>query len=286
MLSSGNYHGFHRVTPGSSKERTLPVINTSLPARLREFLVSEGWVLDRRIEESHGQLLLTHPDHKSRQLCIPVDTARWEDWQEVCERAVEKVAEMTKREQVALWALIDGPTRIQRVWIGLRRFAGSAVVACALTVVGMNVWDKANAQPPVSITLAGCMDNQASLAVSRMSYDVRIQFAGNRDKMKDFAWTRLRALQTAANVEEMRKCYLEAQSYGHGFDGDGLIGDDLSRIEQAVTAVYSHIGATLVPGKESTDVDRAAAQETFRLANTASTRMSIRLGQIVSDWYL
>lgn len=219
-------------------------------------------------------------------MCIPVDATRWDDWHEVCERTVEKVAEMTKRQPAELWALIDGPTRSQRVWSALRTFVGSAVVACAITVVGMAAWNKATEEPPVSVTLAGCMDNQASLAVSMMSHDVRTQFAGNRDKMKDFAWTRWRALQAAANVEEMRKCYLEAQSYSHSFDDDGLIGEDLSRIEDGVKAVYTHIGATLVPGDDATDGERAAAQETFRLAEAAATRVSIRLGKIVSSWYL
>jgi hypothetical protein len=271
---------------GLPKEFPLSVINTSRPARLREFLVSEGWVLDRRIEETRGELLLTHPGHPSRQLCIPVDSTKWDDWHESCEQAVEKVAEMTNREPTALWALIDGSTRGQRVWSALRTFAGSALVACAATVVALAAWDKATEEAPVSITLAGCMDSQASLAVSRMSYDVRIQFAGNRDKMKDFAWTRWRALQAAANVEEMRKCYLEAQSYSHGFDDNGLIGEDLSRIEDGVKTVYSHIGASLVPGNDATDGERAAAQETFRLSEAAASRMSIRLGKIVSAWYL
>jgi hypothetical protein len=271
---------------GLPRELQLSVNSTSHPVRLREFLVSEGWVLDRRIEETHGELLLTHADHPGRQLCIPVDATRWEDWHESCERAVEKVAEMTKREPSVLWGLIHGPSRGQRFWSALRSSAGSAVIACAVTVVAMTAWDKATAEAPVSITLAGCMDNQASLAVSMMSYDVRIQFAGNRDKMKDFAWTRWRALQAAANVEEMRKCYLEAQSYSHGFDDEGLLGEDLSRIEDGVKTVYSHIGASLVPGNDATDSERAAAQEAFRLAEAAANRMSIRLGKIVSSWYL
>ncbi|MBY3433359.1 hypothetical protein HFN89_04180 [Rhizobium laguerreae] len=264
----------------------MSVNNTSRVVRLREFLVSEGWVLDRRLEETRGEFLLTHPDHPRRQLCIPTDATRWEDWSESCERAVEKAAEMTNRDSADLWALIDGPSRGHRTWRMLRCFAGSAVIACAATVISMTVWESATAEPPVSVALAGCMDSQGALAVAGMAYDVRIRSAGIGDEMKDVAWTRWRALQAAANIEEMRKCYLEAQSYSHGFDAEGLIGDDLRRIEDGVKTVYAHIGASLVPGNDATDVERSAAQESFRQAEAAAGRMSIRLGKIVSAWYL
>ncbi|MCV9963555.1 hypothetical protein OIU34_16755 [Pararhizobium sp. BT-229] len=259
--------------------------NTLRVVRLREFLVSEGWILDRRIEEDQGLLLLTHPDHARRQLTVPVDATRWDDWHEVCERAVSKVAEMTGRDPSAIWAIVDGPTRGSRLWKGLRSFAGSAVIASAATVLLLVAWDRMTAPAPVSITLAGCMDSEGAKAVTRMGYDIHVQHSGD-DRMKNFAWTRWRALQAAANAEEMRKCYLEAQAYGHGFDDDGLIGEDMRRIEDGVKIVYSDIGASLVPGAAGTEEDRKKAKAAYLSAEAAVNRISIRLGHIVTKWYL
>jgi hypothetical protein len=259
--------------------------NTLLVVRLREFLVSEGWVPDHRISEEKGLLLLTHPSHPNRQLSIPVASTQCDDHLEICERAVSKVAEMTERDPSQIWKIVDVPTRGKKLKDSLLSFTGSAVIAAAATVLLLGAWDRMTAPAPVSITLAGCMDSEGAKAVTRMGYDIQVKRSED-DWMKSFAWTRWRALQTAANAEEMRKCYLEAQAYGHGFDNDGLIGEDMRQIEDGVKIVYADIGASLAPGATRSDEDKKKAKAAYLSAEAAVNRISIRLGQIVTKWYL
>lgn len=264
----------------------MSAINISRIAGLHQLLVSEGWIEDFRIKDTQGLVLFTHPDHERRQLNLPVDHQRYSDWYECCERAATKLAEMTGRDLATIWAAVDKRSRRGRLRRAVREIAVSAVVAAAMTYSAGLAWNHMTAPPPVSITLAGCMDSEGAMAVSRMGYDIHVDLPDDADAMKTFAWVRWRALQAAANVEEMRKCYLEAQSYSHGFDEDLLIGDDMRRIEDGVKIVYSDIGASLVPSARGTEKDRAKAKAAYFAAEAAGKRISIRLGNIVAKWYL
>lgn len=264
----------------------MSAINISRIAGLHQLLVSEGWIEDFRIKDTEGLVLFTHPDHECRQLNLPVDHHRFDDWYECCERAATKLAEMTGRDLAAIWAAVDKRSRRGRLRRAFREAAVSAVIAAVVTYSAGLAWNRMTAPPPVSIALAGCMDSEGAMAVSRIGYDIHVDLPGDDDAMKTFAWVRWRALQAAANVEEMRKCYLEAQSYSHGFDEDGLIGDDMRHIEDGVKTVYSDIGASLVPGAQSSENDRAKAKAAYVAAEAAGKRISIRLGTIVTKWYL
>ncbi|MDW9478952.1 hypothetical protein GOB57_09690 [Sinorhizobium meliloti] len=263
----------------------MSAINISRIAGLHRLLVSEGWIEDFRLKGTQGLILFTHPDHDRRQLNLPVDHLRYIDWYECCERAAAKLGEMTGRDLATIWAAADKRSRPGRLRRAARDVAVSAAVAAAVTYSGGLAWNHMTAPPPVSIALAGCMDSEGAKAVSRMAYDIQVDLSGDADAMKTFAWVRWRALQAVANAEEMRKCYLEAQAYSRRFDEDGLIGEDMRRIEDGVKVVYADIGASLA-GAGGTEQNRTKAKAAYLVAEAAGQRMSIRLGNIVAKWHL
>lgn len=264
----------------------MSAINISRIAGLHKLLVSEGWIEDFRIKDTEGLVLFTHPDHERRQLSLPVDHLRYEDWYECCERAATKLAEMTGRDITAIWLAVDKKTGRRRLHRAVREVTVSAFVAAAVTYSAGLAWTHMTAPPPVSITLAGCMDSEGAMAIMRMGYDIHFDPPADADAMQTFAWIRWRALQAATNVEEMRRCYLEAQSYSHGFDEDGLIGEDMRHIEDGVKSIYTDIGASLAPGAKGKDDDRVKANAAYLAAEAAGERISLRLADIVKRWYL
>jgi hypothetical protein len=264
----------------------MSAINISRLAGLHQLLISEGWVEDFRVKDTQGFVLFTHPDHERRQLNLPVDHLRFTDWYESCENAATKLCEMTGRDLATIWAAVDKGTKRRRWPTAVREMVVAAAVAATVTYGAGLAWSHMTAPPPVSIALAGCMDSEGAMAVTQMGYDIHVDLPGDAEAVKAFAWVRWRALQAAANVEEMRKCYLEAQSYSHGFDEDGLIGDDMRHIEDGVKTVYSDIGASIVPGAKSTRDERLKAKAAYVAAEAAGKRISIRLGAIVTTWYL
>ncbi len=93
-------------------------------------------------------------------------------------------------------------------------------------------------------------------------------------------------MQSAAMAEEMRRCYLEAQSENPNFDSAGLISDDMRKVEGGVAVVYEGVAAALAPGQAApSQAERADNIAAYRVAADAMTRISIRLGAIVEDAY-
>ena len=256
---------------------------------LREFLVGEGWIASDVIRESQGIVLFTHPGHERRQLSLPVDETRYSDWSDLCDIAVAKVADMTGRtvEEVAAKAALPphGPKAQGRKRMWRRPAAVVFLVTAVSFAAGMHLRSSVSG-PPISISLAGCIDSNGAATLDNMAHDARAGFADPADRARNFVWTRWRALQAATTAEEMRRCYLEAQSISSGFDPRGLIGEDMRRIEDGVKIVYSSIGATLVPGGEpETEEHRKRVLATYTEASAAGERISVRLGDIVSRWY-
>jgi hypothetical protein len=236
---------------------------------------------------TRGLELLTHTAHPGRQLSIPVDL-RYDDWEELCDRMLEKVAEMTGRDNRYLARSVFDPvggssTKAPPYRLGLRR-AGQILVLLVSLGAAAYAGYVLRAPAPISISLAGCMDRNAARSVGMMAYDAHARFTGEVDGVNNFLWTRHRALQAATYAEEMRRCYLEAQLMSQDFDHGGRIAADMDRIDTSIRSIYTGIGASLLPGAKA-DGSREAAEANFRSAEDAATRISTRLGQLVGDMY-
>lgn len=253
--------------------------------RLREYLKSCGWVESDVILESKGLYLLTHPGHEQRQLQLPSDK-RYSDWEELTDRMAEKVAEMTGVETHDIWAAaMPQPTPARRSFNFRHAALCIGVFACTF-LAGQRVEAWRNSTPSISISLAGCIDSSASLVLASLAFDVERQDIGKSDALRKFMWTRWRAVQTASAAEEMRRCYLESQSFSEDFDPKGLISDDMHKIEEAVKVVYSHIGATLVPDAPATSPEHQKIVATaYEAAAQAGDRISTRLGNMIQREY-
>nr|WP_250807763.1 hypothetical protein [Neorhizobium tomejilense] len=255
-------------------------------ARLRQFLVAEGWVVSDVIRAQQGLELLTHPDHDRRQLSLPIDE-RYDDWEEACDRALEKVAQMTDRDARQLADAVYSPRRAEPQG---RTRTKDIVVAVAVAVAafygGLRYADAIHRGEPIPMSLLGCMDRNAARAVGMMSHDAYARFSDVSKGMNNFLWTRQRALQAATYAEEMRRCYLEAQMAVEGFDANRLISRDMDMIDAAVTTIYGDIGASLIPGADvSRKGSMAKTDASFRNAENAANRISSRLGTIVAEAY-
>jgi hypothetical protein len=260
--------------------------NTKIVVRLRKLLVAEGWIIDRQIEDDQELLLMTHSDYPVRQLVIPTNTDRWDDWHELCQRAVEKLAQITGRDRASLWALVDVSPLYVKVYRVAKSSAPAAIVGSVLTVLAMSAWTWVTAPAPISVSLAGCIDSEGNKAVLEMAQDVGLALAESGDLTGDGTSTRSRALRATASAEEMRKCYLEAQIYSDGFDGDRAISDDISRIEDAIKVVYPGVGVSFVTDSRAQDLGGESARLAFTSAKAAGRRVSVRLGRMISSWHL
>jgi len=258
--------------------------NDRLPERLRHLLVAEGWAEDLAMEDA-GIILFTHPDHPRRQLSLPMDTVTYTDWRELCDRTVEKLAEMTDRDRDAIRKLVL-PMRTEASGSRTRAWATFllwAAIGYGLAVGGNYLWQRATAPAPVSLSLAGCMDRNAADSAAAMSEDAGLdlsEFPADRA----YSYLRFRALQVSASAAEMRRCYLDAQGLSSAFDADGLIGADMDVIEEAVSDVYSLMGARVATapfgagGVMAVPVGPPTAD-----ARDAANRISIRLSALAED---
>ena len=141
--------------------------------------------------------------------------------------------------------------------------------------------------PPITIELAGCVDKSLSEIIAGLSYDINTRFPENFTPIRRLQYVNYRAQITAGIAVRTRSCYSQAIDNGYGFDANGLIGSDLDELEDSIDLFYAGIVSSVVPNV--VDVSKAyilKVNSEYRRAQLTAERISIRLGKIVSNWYL
>jgi hypothetical protein len=150
-------------------------------------------------------------------------------------------------------------------------------------------------EPPVSAVLLGCMDFESAQVTKIMEKDAFEKYVDPADFDRNFAYARWRAMSAAEHAQELRRCYLSAQTDSADFDVGGLMNEDVTRIEQGVIGLYELVGANVVRMKDAPEEKRspddkarsaAAMTEKYHDARSAADRLSGSLGILMDRYYL